>query len=40
MASRLIDGLEEQRTIFRPAPIRALADTGAASQYAETLRSI
>ena len=27
MASRLIDGLEEQRTIFRPAPIRALADT-------------
>ena len=27
MASRLIDGLEEQRTIFRPAPIRALNDT-------------
>ncbi|MFK7737957.1 MAG: 30S ribosomal protein S12 methylthiotransferase RimO [Pirellulaceae bacterium] len=27
MASRLIDGLEEQRTIFRPAPIRALDDT-------------
>lgn len=27
MASRLVDGLEEQRTIFRPAPIRALDDT-------------
>lgn len=27
MASRLIDGLEEQRTVFRPAPIRALSDT-------------
>ena len=27
MASRLIDSLEEQRTIFRPTPIRALADT-------------
>ncbi len=27
MASRLVDGLEEQRTIFRPAPIRALNDT-------------
>ncbi len=27
MAARLIDGLEEQRTIFRPAPIRALSDT-------------
>jgi ribosomal protein S12 methylthiotransferase len=27
MASRLVDGLEEQRTIFRPAPIRALSDT-------------
>lgn len=27
MASRLIDGLDEQRTIFRPAPIRALNDT-------------
>lgn len=27
LASRLVDGLEEQRTIFRPAPIRALNDT-------------
>ncbi|MFN3190993.1 MAG: 30S ribosomal protein S12 methylthiotransferase RimO [Aureliella sp.] len=27
MASRLVDGLEEQRTVFRPAPIRALDDT-------------
>lgn len=27
MADRLIDGLEEQRTLFRPAPIRALDDT-------------
>ncbi len=27
MASRLVDGLEEQRTIFRPAPIRALDDS-------------
>ncbi len=27
MASRLVDGLEEQRTVFRPAPIRALSDT-------------
>jgi ribosomal protein S12 methylthiotransferase len=27
MASQLVDGLEEQRTIFRPAPIRALSDT-------------
>lgn len=27
MADRLIDGLEEQRTVFRPAPIRALEDT-------------
>lgn len=27
MASRLTDGLEEQRTVFRPAPIRALDDT-------------
>ncbi|MEZ6138376.1 MAG: 30S ribosomal protein S12 methylthiotransferase RimO [Pirellulaceae bacterium] len=27
MASQLVDGLEEQRTIFRPAPIRALDDT-------------
>lgn len=26
MAEQLIDGLEEQRTIFRPAPIRALDD--------------
>ncbi len=27
MAARLVDGLDEQRTIFRPAPIRALNDT-------------
>jgi ribosomal protein S12 methylthiotransferase len=27
MASQLVDGLEEQRTIFRPAPIRALDDS-------------
>ncbi|MEM7478733.1 MAG: 30S ribosomal protein S12 methylthiotransferase RimO [Planctomycetota bacterium] len=27
MASQLVDGLEEQRTVFRPAPIRALDDT-------------
>ncbi len=27
MAGQLVDGLEEQRTIFRPAPIRALNDT-------------
>jgi ribosomal protein S12 methylthiotransferase len=27
MANRLVDGLDEQRTIFRPAPIRALNDT-------------
>lgn len=27
MANQLVDGLEEQRTIFRPAPIRALDDT-------------
>ncbi|HBE70474.1 MAG TPA: 30S ribosomal protein S12 methylthiotransferase RimO [Planctomycetaceae bacterium] len=27
MADRLVDGLDEQRTIFRPAPIRALDDT-------------
>jgi ribosomal protein S12 methylthiotransferase len=27
LASRLVDGLEEQRTIFRPAPIRALDDS-------------
>lgn len=27
MAANLVDGLEEQRTIFRPAPIRALDDT-------------
>lgn len=27
MANQLIDGLEEQRTIFRPAPIRALDDS-------------
>lgn len=27
MANRLVDGLEEQRTVFRPAPIRALDDT-------------
>lgn len=26
MASQLVDGLEEQRTVFRPAPIRALDD--------------
>jgi ribosomal protein S12 methylthiotransferase len=27
MASQLVDGLDEQRSIFRPAPIRALDDT-------------
>lgn len=27
MANRLVDGLDEQRTVFRPAPIRALEDT-------------
>ncbi len=27
MASQLVDGLEEQRSVFRPAPIRALEDT-------------
>ena len=27
MANQLVDGLEEQRTIFRPAPIHALDDT-------------
>ncbi len=27
VADRLVGGLEEQRTIFRPAPIRALSDT-------------
>ncbi len=27
MAGNLVDGLDEQRTIFRPAPIRALDDT-------------
>ena len=27
MANRLVDGLEEQRTVFRPAPIRALDDS-------------
>lgn len=27
MASQLVDGLDEQRTIFKPAPIRALDDT-------------
>lgn len=27
MADRIVDGLEEQRTVFRPAPIRALRDT-------------
>lgn len=27
MASQIVDGLEEQRTIFRPAPIRALDDS-------------
>lgn len=27
MAGRLVDGLDEQRTIFRPAPIRALDDS-------------
>ncbi len=26
MASQLVDGLDEQRTVFRPAPIRALDD--------------
>ena len=26
MASQLVDGLSEQRTVFRPAPIRALDD--------------
>ncbi len=27
MASQIVDGLEEQRTLFRPAPIRALDDS-------------
>lgn len=27
MAANLVDGLEEQRSVFRPAPIRALEDT-------------
>ncbi len=27
MAGRLVDGLDEQRTVFRPAPIRALDDS-------------
>ncbi|QDV25059.1 30S ribosomal protein S12 methylthiotransferase RimO [Aureliella helgolandensis] len=27
MANRLVDGLDEQRTVFRPAPIRALDDS-------------
>ncbi len=27
LAEQLLDGLEEQRTVFRPAPIRALSDT-------------
>ncbi|MBX3421563.1 MAG: 30S ribosomal protein S12 methylthiotransferase RimO [Pirellulaceae bacterium] len=27
MAARVMDGLDEQRTVFRPAPIRALDDT-------------